>query len=553
MPAVRIPPGVSTADFTSAIAEFQRVVGHEWVFTSEEDLDLYRDAYSPFLNEPEERIASAAVAPSSTEEVQQIVRIANRYRIPLYAISTGKNLGYGGSAPAYSGSVVLDLKRMNRILEVNESNAYALVEPGVSYFDLYRYIQDRGLKLWIDCPDPGWGSVVGNAIDRGGGYTAASYRNHFDSHCGMEIVLPNGELLRTGMGAIPSAQTWQQYKSGCGPWIDGIFSQSNYGIITKMGFWLMPQPEAYLRCVVSVPRYADLGPLVETLNYLENSRITQGFPDLSSPLLGYAPIGQIQLVMEQGPPPLTPQHQALLAEAKLGYSPQLEAYAVKSGIPYWELWLSYYGPMEVIEAQWRATQRHFGLIHDTKFRVVDRVTLPLDPARIENYHEPEFGVPSLRVFSIGARTPWNPTPSKGHMWFSPIIPRTGEAILEANRVFGEASRDLDMPLFRTFTLPACFWERSFVFILATPVTEDPATNRHYRDGFKKLIEIGGRYGWGEYRTAPVFQQTVMNVYSFNDHALQSFHQTLKDAIDPNGILSAGRYAIWPKHLREPRS
>jgi 4-cresol dehydrogenase (hydroxylating) len=145
-----VPPGVSLNDFTSALTEFKRVVGEDWVFTSDEDLDLYRDAYSPFLNEPEERVASGAVAPASTEEVQQIVRVANRYRIPLYTISTGKNLGYGGSAPAYSGSIVLDLKRMNRILEVNEANAYALVEPGVSYFDLYRYIQERKLKVWID-------------------------------------------------------------------------------------------------------------------------------------------------------------------------------------------------------------------------------------------------------------------------------------------------------------------------------------------------------------------------------------------------------------------
>ena len=55
--------------------------------------------------------------------------------------------------------------------------------------------------------------------------------------------------------------TWQRYKSGCGPWLDGIFSQSNFGIVTEVGFWLMPQPEAYLRCTVSVTRYKDLGPL----------------------------------------------------------------------------------------------------------------------------------------------------------------------------------------------------------------------------------------------------------------------------------------------------
>ncbi|HME37412.1 MAG TPA: FAD-binding oxidoreductase [Steroidobacteraceae bacterium] len=550
---MRVPPGISQGEFAKAVAEFEKVVGRQWVFTRDEDLDLYRDAYSPFLNEPEERIASAALAPAATEEVQQIVRIANRYRVPLYAISTGKNLGYGGSAPAYSGCVVVDLKRMNRIIEVNEANAFALVEPGVSYFDLYRYIQERRLKVWIDCPDPGWGSVVGNAIDRGGGYTTANYRNHFDSHCGMEVVLPSGEVLRTGMGALPGAATWQQYKSGCGPWIDGIFSQSNYGIVTKMGFWLMPQPEAYLRGTVSLPRYRDLGSLVETLNYLENSRITSGFPDIASPLIGYPPIGQVQLWNETGPPAMTDEHRKLLAGVTLGYSEELEAYGLKAGIPYWELWLSFHGPREVIDAQWQAAQRHFTKIPGAKFRVVDRVDLPLDPAKAEDYHEPELGIPSLRVFSIGARTPWNPTPSKGHMWFSPIIPRTGAAIIEANRVFSAAARDLDMPLFRSFTLPACFWERSFIFILATPVTEDPATNRRYREGFKKLIEVGGQHGWGEYRTAPVFQQAVMDVYSFNNHALQRFHETLKDAIDPNGVLSPGRYAIWPKHLRGKQS
>src|SRR6185312_789674 len=132
---MRLPPGVSQADFTAALAGFTAAVGKDWVFTSDEDTDLYRDAYSPFFGEPEEKFVSAAVAPASTD----------------------KNLGYGGSAPVLSGSVVLDLKRMNRVLEVDEKNAFALVEPGVSYFDLYRYITDRGLKLWIDCPEPGWG------------------------------------------------------------------------------------------------------------------------------------------------------------------------------------------------------------------------------------------------------------------------------------------------------------------------------------------------------------------------------------------------------------
>ncbi len=104
--------------------------------------------------------------------------------------------------------MVLDLKRMNRVLEVNERNAYALVEPGVSYFDLYEHITKAKLDVWIDPPDPGWGSVIGNALDGGAGWTASPFRDHFGSHCGMEVVLASGEVVRTGMGALPNSKSW---------------------------------------------------------------------------------------------------------------------------------------------------------------------------------------------------------------------------------------------------------------------------------------------------------------------------------------------------------
>jgi len=287
---VRVPPSVSKQDFAAALRQFEAAVGPEWVFTSDDDLHLYRDAYSLFWGEEEERIASAAIAPDSVEQVQQIMRVANRYRIPIYPISTGKNLGYGGSAPVYSGSVVLDLKRMNRVIEVDERNASCIVEPGVSYFDMYRHLQNTGSKLWIDVPDPGWGSLIGNALDNGGGYTAPAYRNHFEAHCGMEVVLANGEVLRTGMGALPGARTWQQYKFGYGPFLDGIFKQSNMGVVTKMGFWLFPEPESYLSGIVEMPRHDDIVRIVDTFNYLENTMAVHGLPGISSPVYPIGPV-----------------------------------------------------------------------------------------------------------------------------------------------------------------------------------------------------------------------------------------------------------------------
>ena len=105
---------------------------------------------------------------------------------------------------------MLDLHRMNRILDINEEYGYAVVEPGVSFFDLYEEIQRRGLSLWPSVPAIGWGSVLGNTLDRGFGYTPNG--EHSQSQCGMEVVLPNGDLLRTGMGAMGGNSTFPLYK-----------------------------------------------------------------------------------------------------------------------------------------------------------------------------------------------------------------------------------------------------------------------------------------------------------------------------------------------------
>ena len=111
-----------------------------------------------------------------------------------------------------------------------------------------------------------------------------NYRDHFDAHCGMEVVLPNGEVLRTGTGALPGAKTWQEYKYGYGPYLDGMFSQSNFGIVTKMGFWLAPEPEAFRTDTVMVYKYEDLIPLMDTMSYLSDSYIVNGHCSLASPV-----------------------------------------------------------------------------------------------------------------------------------------------------------------------------------------------------------------------------------------------------------------------------
>ncbi|MGD8341153.1 MAG: FAD-dependent oxidoreductase [Gammaproteobacteria bacterium] len=510
-----LPPGVSERDFNRALERFRNIVGDEWVFSSDEDVALYRDAYSIFWGEPEERMASAAVAPHDTEQVQAVVREANEFGIPLYPISTGRNLAYGGAAPAYSGSAVLDLKRMNRVLEVNEDNAYALVEPGVSYFDLYNYIEERNLNVWIDPPDPGWGSVIGNALDGGGGWTAYPYRDHFGAHCGMEVVLGDGDIVRTGMGALPNGKTWQQNKWGYGPWVDGLFRQGNMGVVTKMGFWLMPKPEALISGTARVPNDAGATGLMNVLNLLENQGIVNG-----STTLNGAPGGG------------------------------------------WSLSLPIYGPANVIRAQLDYARTKFEEIQGATF--TEDLFFPL-PLSDENRQRVEsgaagggvrnpayFGVPNLSTFSMLGRSPFQPNPAGGHIGFSPIIPRSGEELVkfrdwyQANASDASGGENLGIigPVFMTN------WERSLVGLIMFPISKDAEHNRKIRDAFVRWVELAAAEGWAEYRAPTVYQDMIADTYSFNDNALTRMREKIKDAVDPNGIISAGRYGVWPKHLRD---
>ena len=534
---MKTPPGVSEADFSAALQQFTSAIGPQWVFTDDEDLATYKDAYSPLWGEPDEKVASAALAPDSVEGVREIVAIANRYSIPLYTISTGRNLAYGGSAPAYSGSVVLDLIRMNRILEVSEENAYALVEPGVSYFDLYRHIREQGLKLWIDCPDPGWGSLVGNALEHGCGRTPLPYRDHFDAHCGMEVVLANGQVVRTGMGALPDSKLWQQFKYGAGPFVDGIFSQSNLGIVTKMGFWLLPEPEASMSGRIRLQHHDDIIPFVRILANLMYSNLVNCYFMITSPVF----LG-----------PDSAEKQALLDKPDGGSAREWDHYASARGLHFWETELRFYGPQKVITAQWEHVRERFSVIRDVKFQEGDMTRFPLTEHQISKLGDvSSFGIPNLNVFTHqGLAVTSDGKEVIGHLDASPIIPLSGEAMLKAHRVFPRVYREAGVDHYLGWT--TTYHWRSFIMFQGVQLTHDRDYNARCRAAYEKIIQVAAQHGWGTYRFHAAFMDLMARTYTYNDNALQHLHETLKDALDPNGILSAGRYGIWPKTLRNKK-
>ena len=107
---------------------------------------------------------------------------------------------------------------------------------------------------------------IGNTLERGFGHTP--YGDHFANVCALQVVLPNGELVETGFGGLPGAQAGEVYRWGAGPSLDGLFSQSNFGIVVRMTVWLMPAPEYFQAYFFQSPEDDSVGAIIEALRPL---------------------------------------------------------------------------------------------------------------------------------------------------------------------------------------------------------------------------------------------------------------------------------------------
>jgi len=134
---------------------------------------------------------------------------------------------------------------------------------------------------------------------------------------------------------------------------------------------------------------------------------------------------------------------------------------------------------------------------------------------------------------------------------SPMLPYSGEALLEAHKVFMKLFRDAGIELLLGFAM-SYHW-RAFIMFQSINLVRDPAQMAKARSLYESVIKVASAHGWGIYRAHAAFMDAVMEQYSYNDHALMKLNETLKDALDPNGILSAGRYGIWPRQLRKGRA
>lgn len=213
------------------------------------------------------------VKPKTVAEVQAVQKAAHAAGIPLWV--TPNASGNGLQVSSLKGEPVLvDLSAMQAVLNIDKESAHALVEPGVSYAQLSAALQAKGLQFWIDSGRDAADSIVGGICDRSLGYSA--YSDNLLMQCGMEVVTADGQLVRTGMGALPKGDCWQLFKLGFGPYMDGSFTQSDFGIATKVGLWISPAPPAYRPFAL---RIDDEQTLVAAVEVMRDLRINMVVPN----------------------------------------------------------------------------------------------------------------------------------------------------------------------------------------------------------------------------------------------------------------------------------
>lgn len=537
----------------TAIARFREILGEEHVLTTPVELQAWSRDTSLW-----HRVGAAVVLPAATEDVAAIVKVAAEHGLKVWPFSKGKNWGYGATMAFRDGAVIMVLDRMNRILLVDEDLAYAVVEPGVTQGQLNAHLKENRIKLWVDSTDSTpQGSVIGNALERGVGYTP--YWDHFGHLCGMEVVLPTGDVVRTG-GGPPNSLTWNTYKWGTGPYLEGMFTQSNLGIVTKAGVWLMPEPEAF-RCFICEVSDESLQPqAVDAIRRLALAGVIQANVHMVNDVMFLAQVMQYPYDRLEGSTYLSDD---LRAQLRTRY--RIAPWTITGGL---------YGTSDQVGVAKAAIRRAFSSIGDVTFigdrkaaligRLVkvwralgflpggDALFARLTRASVEklevtSHVYPIFkGVPGEHIVgfayfkSRGPRPRFNVDPGRdqaGLTWLAVVSPLTG-------RHTGKLI-ELSSSMFRKHGL-----DFSITFIMVNPRSTlgliEIFYDRQSADEcarmqalYDELAEATTRAGYQQYRTSVAYSDRILQPA----RPYRQLVDALKQAVDPNGVLAPGRYGI----------
>jgi 4-cresol dehydrogenase (hydroxylating) flavoprotein subunit len=528
---------LTVAALTAALQAWTRLLGEERV--------LCGSAVEPYSRSTTglARSIPAVLLPCNDDEVEKLVKIAAVHGVPLYPISTGRNWGYGCSLPVVDGCIVVDLSRLTA-LEVDKDLGIATIGPGVTQQALWERLRDEGMRFMV--PTTGAGpttSVLGNALERGYGLTP--FADHFGAVTSLTAILADGTRYTSALTAFGAARIDAAHKWGLGPYLDGLFSQGAFGIVTSMTLLLARRPRAACAFVFEVVREEQLEDVVEAVR-----EILQRAPGV---------VSGINLLNRRRVLSMTVSHPgpsgSVLAETDLQRMGSL-------GLTPWLGLGGIYGEPGVVRATSRMIRRELRgkcrrlVFFSERLASFASTAAGLVPGRIGAALQtrvskmgealdiltgrPRDTALPLAYWRSGRRpaegVPMNPARDGcGLLWYAPLVPMLKQQVREFVETVERTCPDFGIEPLITLTSVSQAAFDGTVPILFDPSSQTTAAH----DCYSTLMEEGKRRGFMPYR---------LNVAAMADHSSRTGTaywgtvKKLKTALDPDGIIAPGRYA-----------
>lgn len=517
-----------------ALSELTAIVGEEHFEVRDEPLQQWT---INTLDSP--RTIQGIIRPADQAEARAIVQACLKHRLPYSPVSSGKNWGYGGATPVSGNVLILDLSRLKRIIEFNAQLSYVVVEPGVTQQDLFDYMRAHDHAFMV--PTTGAGpqaSLLGNVLERGYGITPIE--DHFGSLLGLKAVLPDGRIYQSALRELGGEYSDQVFKWKIGPYLDGLFTQSNLGVVLEGIIGLAPKPENVTQFVVFL---AD--------EEFENA--VDAVREIKLKLGGI--VGGVNLMNKRRLLSMIESHwdrEQALDEIRI-----IE-FAKKRDLPDWAMVGALYGPdelvrggMKVIKECCKGISQKVVSLSRKKYEFANKVLkyLPLNNLKLMLSNagralEILEGTPSRVALPLAylknrkGLPPGEFNPDRdgcGLMWFAPLIPLDPPVVRDYVQQVAKIClfHDVDPLITLTAISPRCF--DSTVPILFSKDTPGDAAKA--RKCYDELLRESALMGLFPYRL------DIDHMHLFANPEVPAFWlgQSIKRLLDPHNLLAPGRY------------
>ncbi len=529
-------------DFGAAFAQWQALLGEPQVVRGNQVEQTFGVDTSG-----SHRHIPCALRIKDSASLPAVMRIANQHKVPVYPISTGHNWGYGSALAARDGSVIIDLSGLQKIIDFDAELGVVTLEPGVTQGMLADFLASGNYPFMV--PVTGAGptcSLMANALERGYGVTP--HTDHFGAVTDLQAVLPDGSLYRTALNEAGGAALARLFKYGIGPYSTGLFSQSGFGVVTRMSILLARRPQCVKACLFSLKDDALLEAAV--------LRIRTIMSDLSGTVGAFNLMNQHRVLSMLAPYP------AAQGDANGLIPPQvIEKLGKHYQVQAWTGFGTLYGTDRMVAAAQRDIKSVLGgitsrllFLTPDRANLLERQTqrvpgklgkgLRGTTAALAKSLELVSGLPNETALPLAY---WrNTQPQKGALknpaldgcgltWYAPLVPmRPADLRAFVNMVKTITPQHGIEPLITFTTLSDKLFDCTVPLIFER---DQPDRVAAAAACYLELLHTGRAKGWFPYRVGVDAMPTLKGFQSDS----WTFHDRLRKDLDPNDIMAPGRY------------